>query len=321
MWKPPENLRARWKADDFRLEFLVFQALAEGRIHKVGLPSHEGRVDMRAFDTPPAHRLDSKLDNDLRRLRIEDVDFSYSRLPHLRFGDTEFRNCRFDQGDYEGIQFENCRLRECSLVRADLSGAQLGGAATFQRCDFTNASLTTVTAERSTFLDCDFTRARFQHSSWRGSTFPESSFAGEIREAEFYAGEPDYLKKTFKARSNALDGADFSRTKLRETEFHGLDLFNVHFPQDDEHLIVRPYPCFLEKLAKDLSGSDNPALTIMRDHVDKELKGLGPQQVVGIVNLKDWLGLWKPSDAEPLRVAMEAALASCGGQALISRIR
>ena len=210
-------------------------------------------------------------------MRIEDVDFSYGRLPHLRFGDTEFRNCRFDRGDYEAIEFETCHLRGCSFVRADLSGAQLGGAATFQRCDFTNASLTSTTAERSTFLDCDFTRARFQHSSWRGSTFPGSSFAGEVRKAAFYAGEPDYLKKTFKPRSDALDGTDFSRTKLRETDFHGLDLFNVHFRQDDEHLIVRPYRCFLEKLAKDLSGGDGQALTIMRVHVNKTGHGEGEE--------------------------------------------
>src|SRR2546430_10052670 len=54
MWNPPAVLRQRWIAEDFQLEHVAMDALREGRLDRAGLGLHEGRVDMRAFDTPPA---------------------------------------------------------------------------------------------------------------------------------------------------------------------------------------------------------------------------------------------------------------------------
>src|SRR5256885_1433596 len=95
MWNPPADLRQRWIAEDFQLEHVAMDAFRGGRLDRSGLGLYEGRVDMRAFDTPPSRAAGVLPGNrgGLLALQIQRhalVRLSFRRL-HLRRRDQGIR--------------------------------------------------------------------------------------------------------------------------------------------------------------------------------------------------------------------------------------
>jgi uncharacterized protein YjbI with pentapeptide repeats len=336
MWKPPDSLRQRWVEDEFRLEFIGMSALGAGKPAAAGLPIHNGRIDFRAFDTPPGgpstsgglgdrvKRAFGALPRDwssLKSIRLDKVDFTHARLSHLIFEDVEITDCVFDRTVLESARFGRCSFRDCSFVRADLGGARLGDfwnpnrflPSEFRGCNFSNADMTDTDVLGSRFERCDFRHARMGHSEWAGAVLHDCSFAGEIREARFEAtGRINRVP----ARPEMLDSVDLSNTQLRWVEFDGLNLNGTVFPNDGNHLVVRDSRCFAQAVLDELGASDTTPARFARSVLPRRVRRLGPAQAAELFNLKDWCGNWDESGNAEMRRAFDAALKKCHEQLL-----
>jgi hypothetical protein len=86
---------------------------------------------------------------------------------------------------------------------------------------------------------------------------------------------------------NEMKRVDFRRAKLRWSEFRGLDLYEIFFLTDKDHLIVENYPEILDRLlAFFLGRSDLGSRALVRIFENRE-KWLGSQQRVGVLNKRD----------------------------------
>jgi uncharacterized protein YjbI with pentapeptide repeats len=336
MWKPPADLRERWIADDFQLEHVAMDALREGRLGRAGLGRYEGRVDMRAFDTPPERGQSGVLPGNrggilnflkgtgrngwitLKDARLESVDFTHARLPGLTFHRVTFVDCLFDRGDLDNAKFGACRFERCSFARAVLSVVSLGQIGNplgrplpsqFIDCRFANATLGFTFSWGSEFTRCDFSRTRFRDTRWYGSRFVDCAFAGEIKGSEFRSHDPS---ARVPRRPDMLDGVDLSRTSLVECEFHGLNFDRTVFPRDNNHLVVEDFPCFLEHAIALLTDHKTKAGEYTLHSMAREQARLGPAQRQGVINLSDVVDPWPADGQIDLAAAFDQALAECG---------
>ena len=322
-------------ADDFQLEHVAMDALRGGRLDRVGLGEHEGRVDMRAFDTPPVRARSGALTpnrggilNFLKRTgrngwvtlqnsRLESVDFTHARLPGLTFRGATFVDCLFDRGDLDNAKFGACRFERCSFARAELSVVSLGEignplgrplSSQFIDCRFANATLGFTFSWGSEFTRCDFSRTRFRDTHWYGCSFLDCVFAGEIRGSEFRSTDP---ATRMRPRPDMLDGVDLSRTSLVECEFYGLNFDRTVFPHDNDHLVVEDFPCFLEHAIALLTDHKTKAAEYNLHKMTRERARLGPAQRRGVINLSE-SALWPEDGRLELSAAFDQALAECG---------
>ena len=90
---------------------------------------------------------------------------------------------------------------------------------------------------------------------------------------------------------NEMDGVDFTRAQLRLVEFRDLDMANVRFPNDEDHIILHDYPAALDRLLRILKTRTDVAskkltadLTILR-------KWAGSRQRQGVLNRNDLVEL------------------------------
>lgn len=334
MWNPPADVRQRWIEDNFEREHVAMEALHAGTLGRAGLGTHKGRIDMRAFDTPPARPGSEARSRGLgqvireaitrrnrpanvRGVRIEGVDFTHARIPGLTFDEVVFVDCLFERALLDNAKFAACRFDGCSFARADLAVVNLGQIwgngpplpSRFSDCSFANATFGFTFAYGSEFERCDFTRMRSRDSHWYGVRFVDCTFAGEIKTAKFHATDPN---SRLPRRPDMLDGLDLSRTSLTECEFHGLNLHDTRFPTDDHHLVVEDYPCFLEQLAAGLAQPKSRAGTYSLGWIKREQKRLGPSQRHGLVNLGDVVDPWPEDGQRELAAAFDQALVHCG---------
>jgi uncharacterized protein YjbI with pentapeptide repeats len=334
MWNPPAELRKRWIADDFQLEHVAMDALRGGRIDGAGLGLHEGRVDMRAFDTPPARGTEARSSRrggllnlfrlggngwiTLQNARLESVDFTHARLPGLTFHRVTFVDCQFDHGDLDNAKFGACIFERCSFARAELSVVSLGQignplgrplSSQFIDCRFANATLGFTFSWGSEFTRCDFSRTRFRDTHWYGCRFVDCAFAGEIKGSEFRSTDES---ARVSRRPDMLDGVDLSRTSLVECEFHGLNFERTVFPSDNNHFVVEDFPCFLEHATALLANHKTKAGEYTFGSLTRERARLGPAQRRGVMNLSDVVDPWPTDGQLELASAFDQALAECG---------
>jgi uncharacterized protein YjbI with pentapeptide repeats len=336
MWNPPADLRKRWIADDFQLEYVAMDALRGGSLDRAGLGLHDGRVDMRAFDTPPGRGAETRSTGrggllnffklgggngwiTLQNARLESIDFTHARLPGLTFHRVNFVDCLFDRGDLDNAKFSACRFERCSFARAELSVVSLGQignplgrplSSQFIDCRFANATLGFTFSWGSEFTTYDFSRTRFRDTHWYGSRFVDCIFAGEIKGSEFRSTGPSALR--LPRRPDMLDGVDLSRTSLVECEFYGLNFNGTVFPIDNNHLVVEDFPCFVEHAIALLSDHKTKAGEYTLHSITRERARLGPAQRRGVINLSDVVDTWPADGQLELALAFDQALGECG---------
>jgi uncharacterized protein YjbI with pentapeptide repeats len=151
--------------------------------------------------------------------------------------------------------------------------------------DFTLADLRRTTYIAAHFEECNFKHARLENIDFQSSTFRNCTFEGELREVIFY-------RKGFGAQEfpeNEMSGVDFSRAKLRWTEFRGLDLKDVCFPTDNDHIVLDNFPESLDRLSNffgERSDANSKRLAAVLAH---KRKWVGPGQRRGVFNKMDLL--------------------------------
>jgi uncharacterized protein YjbI with pentapeptide repeats len=191
--------------------------------------------------------------------KLQNLDFTGSKLLSLQFSDCEIRNCCFDRCNLQGLRLRSTTIGECSFQGADLSGTPLGLAAvtgpfagrrnSFFEVDFSGADLSDTVYVAAAFRGCNFSDAKLARIGFGTSTFVDCTFAGELREVQFWRSDlfaRGYPDDAFP--QNEMVNIDFSRARLCDVEFRGLTLDRVRLPDDVEHIVIRDFANVLDQL-------------------------------------------------------------------------
>ena len=280
-------------------------------LRDVAADTINGRVDLRSVHVPDPYvrnTVKTKIADiellgglaEIKGATWEGIDFSGSNLPALRFFDCKIVDCLFD----------DCRCREwsawgtsfssVSFRSANLRDALLGGVnhdrrvahsffgrgdrrSTFHSVDFTLAEMRGTIYEAAEFVSCTFKNARLNKVRFNSSTLTDCVFEGELRQVEF-------SKWGFEGENfppNEMVNVDFSRARLRWTEFRNLNLDRVRFPEDDEHIVIRDFPETLVRLIAFFENHNDDASKGYVGLFEHVYKWKGANQRVGVLNKMD----------------------------------
>jgi uncharacterized protein YjbI with pentapeptide repeats len=153
----------------------------------------------------------------------------------------------------------------------------------FRDVDFTAADMRGTMYGAAEFLRCKFNRAKLVKVDFQSSAFTDCSFEGELRGVLFY-------RKGFDCERfppNEMKRVDLRRAKLRWTEFKGLDLDEVLFPEDEDHIVVDDFPQTLDRLLAHFGARSDMGSQRLTACFEHDKKWLGPRQKVGVLNKHD----------------------------------
>ena len=105
-----------------------------------------------------------------------------------------------------------------------------------------------------------------------------------------------------------MQDVDFTNARFRGVEFRRLNLESVRFPKSDDHLVIRNYPCVVERALDRLRGDDSLPARLLRATLEVRAKWIGPTQEVGIFSLADFD---EPGEAELARSLFLALEREC----------
>jgi len=80
---------------------------------------------------------------------------------------------------------------------------------------------------------------------------------------------------------------DFSRADLRSVEFRNLNLDEVYFPTDENHIVLNEYTRTLDSALQSLRSRDDAAFRSLTAYLEVYRKWAGPNQQRGVLNKID----------------------------------
>jgi uncharacterized protein YjbI with pentapeptide repeats len=280
----------------------IWEQLIHGKsLSDAGVPKIDGRFDLRNLDVPEPYAAETVRTpladvtvlgglTSIQSASWRSLDFSSSNLPGLRFLDCRIENCIFDRCRMDDLRVWNTKFSNVTFRSADLRGAVLGGVGSrgkniFCDVDFTAADMRGTIYKAAEFVGCKFNHAKLNKVDFQSSTFTDCSFEGELREVLFY-------RRGFEGERfppNEMKRVDFSRAKLRWSEFRGLDLDEVAFPADEDHIVIDDFPEMLDRLLSFFRGRPDRGSRRLSAIFELEKKWLGSRQRVGVLNKHDLL--------------------------------
>jgi uncharacterized protein YjbI with pentapeptide repeats len=295
----------------------IWDQLIHGKSpREAGIPKIDGRLDLRNLHVVEPHAVKTVRTPlaDVTVLRgitsieganWQSIDLSSSHLPGLRFLDCQIRNCVFDRCRMADLRVWRTDFANVSFRSADLRGAMLGGTSendnrrvSFHDVDFSAADMRGTMYGAAEFLRCKFNHAKLNKVDFQSSTFTDCSFEGELREVLFY--HRGFRGERFPP--NEMKRVDFRRAKLRWSEFRELDLGEVSFPTDEDHIIVGSYPEVLDRLLAFFRGRSDLGSRSLVASFEHRKKWLGARQRVGVFNKHD---LVESAGEDGLKAVME----------------
>ncbi len=293
----------------------VLKRLIRGEpLDGLGLHLKDGRIDLSGLVVPEpvARRTIRTAIADVVQLNVITVrgaawrrlDFTGSRLNGLRLFDCGLSDCVFDKSSCQGWRIWSTTITDTSFRSTDLRGSALGAVQegkrnVFRNVDFAGADLRQSSYVATEFTGCTFKHTRLNKVDFQTSAFTNCEFTGELQEVLFY-------RRGFKGEAfppNEMDNVSFAGAKLRWVEFRGLDMTNVLFPQDDDHIIVDDYPSTVERLVGTFEGKDDLASRRLAVIFRMKRKWAGAGQRRGVLNKNDLLEL---GGEEGLRRVLDA---------------
>jgi uncharacterized protein YjbI with pentapeptide repeats len=272
-------------SDPLKIE--AWQRLLRGEsLDESSLPRVDGRIDLsgltlpeptvvKQWQTPLANITQIEPAGTFRRVVWRDLDFSGSKLPSLRFYESEIVNCCFDRCQLKDLRLWATTIRGCSFRRADLRDSALGVATlepgpltgkrnSFVEVDFTEAELRGTVYIAAAFERCLFRDAKLVDIGFGTSTFVDCQFEGELREVIFWRSNlltRGYPEDAFPP--NEMLNIDFSCARLINVEFRGLSLDRVRLPKDSEHIVIENFAEALDKLIVALTRQGDETARIL----------------------------------------------------------
>jgi uncharacterized protein YjbI with pentapeptide repeats len=280
----------------------IWQRLVHGgSLGKESVPTIDGRLDLRNLHVPEPHAVETlrlpRMDvtvldgiTSIERASWQSIDFSGSMLPGLRLIDCQIRDCVFDRCRMSDLRIWSTDFVNVSFRSTDLRDALLGGTSDgdsrrnrFHDVDFTAADMRGTMYRATEFVRCKFNRAKLAKVEFGSSTFTDCSFEGELRGVIF-------AHKGFDCERfppNEMKRVDMRLATLRGSEFRGLDLDEVLFPENEDHIVIDDYPQILDRLLAYFGERSDMGSRVLAVGFKHDKKWLGPCQKVGVLNKRD----------------------------------
>jgi uncharacterized protein YjbI with pentapeptide repeats len=255
-----------------------------------------GRVDLRGLVAPEPAVLRRYVAasaevtelGELIRIRAahwRGIDFSGARLGSLRFFDSTIEDCCFEGARCQdwrmwGTTIVNTSFRSADLRKAALGGVKDGKRNVFREIDFTKADLRQTVYVSCDMIGCKFSDTKLSKVDFQGTVFVNCTFEGELDEVLFY--RQAFRGEAFPA--NHMKGVDLRRAKLRYVEFRGLDMSEVQWPEDDDHIVVENYTATLDRALDLLKGHTDVASKKLGAVLGMSRKWAGPNQQRGVLS-------------------------------------
>jgi len=264
---------------------LVRRLAAGAPLDDLGLPRFEGRVDLRGarfddlvvgLDGPGSWR---------------EIDFSGATFTELMIRNLSVDNCLFDKARLDSMRMWGTQVRNTSFVAASLREAALGtagelGINTFENVDFSRAKM-----GRSAWFVAKVDGCKFdglKDVDFKGTQFSNCSFDGTISDVSFQ--KTTNLVDAARFGSNEMKNVDFSNAKFSWVEFRDLDLDEVTWPVDDDHLVVDDYRRSLERAIAWLHARGDEGAERGASLLERQLSFAGARQQRGMLR---WSALEK----------------------------
>ncbi len=301
----------------------VWKRLVTGKsLEGLGLGQRNGRIDLTGLAPPkPSARGTVRtsvadvtvFDNitHFKGVKLRSLDFSGCCLEHLRFSFCDIQDCQFVNCVCEDWRLWSNAITDSSFHSADLRNCSLGGVidgkrGVFRGVDFTKADLRgSFFSPSAELIGCTFSYTRLTKVDFCASCLTDCSFEGRVEGVHFYRSSTD--DESFPP--NEMLRVDFSSAELRQVEFRGLDLDQVRFPSDSNHIVTEHFPDVLDWLLKATDGKTDRTSRRVRSQANFWRKWLGPKQRRGVMNktdLLEWVG------EEGLGFVLEAVQSTSG---------
>jgi uncharacterized protein YjbI with pentapeptide repeats len=117
---------------------------------------------------------------DLSKRDAASVDIGQCRFKRVSLAQTELDRALISDAVFEGCDLANLRARDCSFIRATLSGSRMMGMSwaegsvretVFSGCGMDMSSFRFSVFKRVVFADCKLRHADFQEADLRGARF------------------------------------------------------------------------------------------------------------------------------------------------------
>ena len=275
----------------------VWDRLIAGKsLVDLDLPSTNGRVDLRGLSaTQPKVVRESAtagvhvttLGNliELRSIHWKGIDFSDGRFKSLRFFNSTIENCSFERAVCQDWRMWGTAISRSSFRSADLRRSALGGIDkckrnSFHQIDFTYADLRQTAHSSADFVECVFRDANLTKVDFQGSVFVDCTFQGVLDQVLFY--RQAFRGEQFPA--NQMRGVDFREAQFHFVEFRRLDMTDVRWPDDDQHILVNDYKRSLGRVLEGLDPCSSVASKKLAALLKSNLKWAGPNQLHGVIS-------------------------------------
>jgi uncharacterized protein YjbI with pentapeptide repeats len=225
---------------------------------------------------------------EFRGVKWKSLDFSRSDLRHLRFFDCVLDDCVFDDCQCRAWRLWGTTIENSSFRSANLRDSALGPVFnsvrnSFKRVDFTDADLRGTAYQAAEFVGCSFKNSRLKKVDFQSSSFTDCVFEGVLEEVCFY-------RRGFRGEAfppNEMLRVDLSHAQLRSVEFRGLDLDQVSFPLDADHIIIDDYRQTLDHVLEALRNENEKSRRGLTAYLGVFRKWAGERQRRGVLNKRD----------------------------------
>jgi len=222
--------------------------------------------------------------------RWNGLDFRGSDLRSLRVFDSVFSNCVFDFCECSDWRLWGVKMDRCSFVGANLHDSALGPVFqgkcnTYEESNFDKATLTGTSFQTAEFSGCTFRVTNLDRVNFQGSVFSDCVFEGGLRGTMFY--DRGYGTVVDAMPANEMRNVNFARAALRWVAFRNLDLLQVEWPDDGEHLLVPNYRRTMRRLVEVFRQRSDSASRQFVAVFEDLLKWAGAHQEQGVLNKLD----------------------------------
>jgi uncharacterized protein YjbI with pentapeptide repeats len=194
----------------------------------------EGRYDLRGITF--------EYKTSLKKMKWENIDFSYANFNHMLLLDSVVENVIFDGIDGTEFTIYSSTFRNCRFTKANLNYSGFGAhGGLYENVVFDQATFKQARFDCPVFSHCAFLNCKLGGVDFDASHFVHVRFTGKVTNVWFRgqaAYESDLAKH--KKAGHGLNPmiVDFSDAVLRLVTFSDYcDLSRVRFPRDEKHIL------------------------------------------------------------------------------------